>query len=297
MKKLISFISIISILCATMLPVNADWPWYNNVYALLTISDVVVIGNVISETQEYDYSYETPYRYTLQSVEVTETLVGNIEVGEVIIVRIPGHRGDYIPSVRYLEIGESYLLFLRFTNFENDLYYRQPNPIQGAYRINGNALISDPDNNIRFGSLNEVRSFVASFPICEDCNGEEDDCWRCGNGSLAFPVCEDCNAINGYKFRDDGDCWSCGDTFCKVCWGWECDSETNFPTGHILGNPDIKIADALEILKYIVGMNNVIEECAVAFDAALIVSEEKPGVSDALEILKEIVGMPKKISG
>ena len=67
--------------------------------------------------------------------------------------------------------------------------------------------------------------------------------------------------------------------------------------GHILGNPDIKVSDALEILKYIVGMNNVIEECAVAFDAALIVSEEKPGVSDALEILKEIVGMPNKISG
>ena len=124
---------------------------------------------------------------------------------------------------------------------------------------------------------------------CEPCEsytevlGESFLCLTC-----IFFVCKNC--------KNNGE-------HCKNCcfglsWGWKwgCVYPPRSP-GHILGNPDIKVSDALEILKYIVGMDNVIEECAVAFDAALIVSVEKPGVSDALEILKEIVGMPNKISG
>ena len=99
------------------------------------------------------------------------------------------------------------------------------------------------------------------------------------------------------------DCAMCNNCNCFSCVYTRGYAVADPPTrtvltlDHSLGLAPYTIADALEILKYIVGMDNVIEECAVAFDAALIVSEEKPGVSDALEILKEIVGMPNKISG
>ena len=64
--------------------------------------------------------------------------------------------------------------------------------------------------------------------------------------------------------------------------------------GHVLGNLDITIFDALEILKYIVGIDNVIDNDAMALEAALIVSDDVPGIFDVLEILKFIVGMPSE---
>ncbi|MCL2070813.1 MAG: leucine-rich repeat domain-containing protein [Oscillospiraceae bacterium] len=61
--------------------------------------------------------------------------------------------------------------------------------------------------------------------------------------------------------------------------------------GHVLGNLDITIFDALEILKYIVGIDNVIDNDAMALEAALIVSDDVPGIFDVLEILKFLVGI------
>ena len=61
--------------------------------------------------------------------------------------------------------------------------------------------------------------------------------------------------------------------------------------GHVLGNLDITIFDALEILKYIVGIDNVIDNDAIALEAALIVSDDVPGIFDVLEVLKYLVNM------
>jgi Leucine-rich repeat (LRR) protein len=65
--------------------------------------------------------------------------------------------------------------------------------------------------------------------------------------------------------------------------------------GQILQAGKISIFDALEILKYIVGIDNVIEKSEDALNASLITQRSrakgKPAIFDALEILKHIVGI------
>jgi hypothetical protein len=66
--------------------------------------------------------------------------------------------------------------------------------------------------------------------------------------------------------------------------------------GHILGTEEYTIEDVLEILKYLAGLeNNLIDNCAVAFLAALIISQHEPGIGDALEILKNLAGLPSAL--
>jgi len=65
--------------------------------------------------------------------------------------------------------------------------------------------------------------------------------------------------------------------------------------GHILGEYEWTIADALEILRYTVGLPSIIDECDIAKLAALIVSEETPGIADALQILRHLVDLPSAL--
>lgn len=71
--------------------------------------------------------------------------------------------------------------------------------------------------------------------------------------------------------------------------------------GHILGNDTLTTADALEILKYLVGADGAIWTAedgynATALAAATIVSDDKPATADALEILKAIVNIENVIT-
>ena len=123
--------------------------------------------------------------------------------------------------------------------------------------------------------------------LCRDCQTSQscDDCgWLC---------CNDC---------PDGDTL-CPDPVCRVCYPAEtcdtcaiCMSGEPPKIGFVLGAEKITVSDALEILKHIVGLGNVIDECDYALTASLIVSETKPTTVDALEILKYIVGLPNKIT-
>jgi len=75
--------------------------------------------------------------------------------------------------------------------------------------------------------------------------------------------------------------------------------------GYILGNPDVTIFDALEILKHLVGMPGVITtgnenvSAESALNAALITPESQasgtPTIFDVLEVLKYLVGMPSLV--
>ena len=71
--------------------------------------------------------------------------------------------------------------------------------------------------------------------------------------------------------------------------------------GYVLSNPEVTIFDALEILKYIAGIDNLIDACDTARKAALITEESRvtgePTIFDVLEILKCIVGMDNAIDG
>jgi hypothetical protein len=61
--------------------------------------------------------------------------------------------------------------------------------------------------------------------------------------------------------------------------------------GHVLGNESVCVNDALEILKWIVGLPGVLNNCENAFNAARIIGGKNPTVTDALIILKFIVGL------
>ncbi|MCL2036863.1 MAG: hypothetical protein FWG83_05715 [Oscillospiraceae bacterium] len=65
--------------------------------------------------------------------------------------------------------------------------------------------------------------------------------------------------------------------------------------GDIDGNGVVAIADALEILKYLAGMNSQVEPNTKAWAASLITpasrAADKPAIGDVLEILKKLAGM------
>ena len=96
--------------------------------------------------------------------------------------------------------------------------------------------------------------------------------------------------------------------FCEECGGHSCDclcdcgvceaceAELGFILGHVLGNDTITVEDALEILKYLVGIESKIVDGNRAFKAALITGGSEPAIGDVLEILKYLVGMESKLN-
>jgi Leucine-rich repeat (LRR) protein len=65
---------------------------------------------------------------------------------------------------------------------------------------------------------------------------------------------------------------------------------------HLHGRARYRVSDALEILRYLVRLPNVISECGIAFRAAMLVSGERPGVRDALQILRSLVRLPSALN-
>jgi hypothetical protein len=65
--------------------------------------------------------------------------------------------------------------------------------------------------------------------------------------------------------------------------------------GDVDGNAVININDATEILKYIIGMGNVIDNNERAFAASLITNPNRPTMLDAMEIMNFITGRPSTL--
>ena len=59
----------------------------------------------------------------------------------------------------------------------------------------------------------------------------------------------------------------------------------------VLGEEPVTVDEALEILKYLAGMESVVSEGNVAFYAARITGGDEPSIADVLEILKHLAGM------
>jgi hypothetical protein len=79
--------------------------------------------------------------------------------------------------------------------------------------------------------------------------------------------------------------------------GWF--AELGFVHGDVNGDGNIDVSDALQILRFLVGLPNIIAaegEGSNAWNAALIVSETQPQVNDALQILRKLVGLPNQIA-
>ena len=62
--------------------------------------------------------------------------------------------------------------------------------------------------------------------------------------------------------------------------------------GHLMGYTTYTVSDALEILRFVIGLPSVIDECEIAKIAARTVSESgDPTINDALAILRGIIGL------
>ena len=141
---------------------------------------------------------------------------------------------------------------------------------------------SGGNNTTTSSAVTSITIITTTPPIEPECGGcSELCCDYCDDGTkqCADPVCGFCYLG---KF--------CGR--CNIC-------KSGQPpiVGYVLGNDYVSVVDALEILKYVLRLNSVIDKCDNAFDAAMIVSVPPliPGIPDTLEILKFIVGLESVI--
>ena len=65
----------------------------------------------------------------------------------------------------------------------------------------------------------------------------------------------------------------------------------------VLGEEPVTVEEALEILKYLAGMESVVSDGNVAFYAACITGGDEPSIADVLEILKHLAGMKSVFGG
>jgi len=79
---------------------------------------------------------------------------------------------------------------------------------------------------------------------------------------------------------------------------------TTEPSGELLygdvdGNGVVNINDALEILKFLAGISNLVDDDEIARQRSQILpaskDAKKPQIGDALEILKFLAGLPSEI--
>jgi len=117
-------------------------------------------------------------------------------------------------------------------------------------------------------------------------------------------ICVSCNPCKSCKGVCGKTCihLNCNKIFrCRTCK--TCKPEppiSPVEVGYVLGGKTIGIGDALEIFKFLAGMNNVIEDegkGSRAWRAALITGGGTPGIADALEIFKKLAGMNSFLDG
>jgi hypothetical protein len=143
-------------------------------------------------------------------------------------------------------------------------------------------------------------------PECPTCNPDCNDC-----GLLACKVCnpcvtcagicgQSCDHRNCEKLVLCGTCANCRGDDCKCGL---CTRIAEFPDapvkGRLLGKAEPDIFDALEIVRYVIGIENVIEKCDITRAAAQItaksISNDEITIFDALEIVRFVLGMENEI--
>ena len=138
--------------------------------------------------------------------------------------------------------------------------------------------------------------------------GDEEDCKTC------YPSTELCS--NPHCGVGDAGCGNkcfdgCTEAEGKKCYGVKCDTCNpggKFKAmGHLRGLETLGVADALEVLKSLVGMDGTVKsgnDNITAAEAKRVgtlsnsgVANDKPMVACALEILKKLVGMESVVKG
>jgi hypothetical protein len=143
-------------------------------------------------------------------------------------------------------------------------------------------------------------------PKCLICSGElhGSTCWtclgRCHIHNDEFLPCEVCNPIPCPRGCGEGNCRNvncmCDCKNCTPC-GF-LGGKRGF--GRVTGGSTATVDDAIEILKYVVGLENVIAGSSPAnlearAAAAITAPGSAPKVDDAIEILKFVVGLDNEL--
>ena len=251
-KRLLSLICAVSIFYLSISSVGAvTWIHFENLNELLNGNEynipgaeLIIIGNVVDETVTFiEEGFSRPSLYTITSVRITEVISGRVKIGETIKVRnigaanpqpVPGEDGIFtivVGAGPFLKVGQNYLLFLRKVENYNSMYYMNPNPGQGSYRINTRGNIGA---NPMISSLDVLRAWVAGF-FPGHVRGEK--------------RIEIADAIEIFKHLADMD-----SVIQRGGFSWQAALIT--PMSQKSGKPGI--ADAIEIFKKLAGMESLL---------------------------------------
>ena len=175
MKKLLAILLTLVLLAGFALPaVATTFPSFSTLCAMLRQANLVIVGTVTGYEEIRVYNLlavscdGTPH--TLTSIQVTEVLRGNAQVGDTIQEIRPNHRSQTWDSEFgliewpdiWLEVGQTYLLFLFAFGDEIPM---KINPWQGFYVVDsaGN-LTGHPSNPVTIPSLDVLRSWRVCLP-------------------------------------------------------------------------------------------------------------------------------------
>jgi hypothetical protein len=108
---------------------------------------------------------------------------------------------------------------------------------------------------------------------------------------------EHCECTPPYNPCECGDCEECGfiPAPCECGNCEECGFIVEVRFGFVTESEEISINDAIEILKWLVGLDNLIDGSEVAFNNARITGDDEPTINDAVEILKWLVGLDSEL--
>jgi hypothetical protein len=273
--------------------IAADFLQYEGAKELSNAATDVVRVRILSERVERINSLigarpgEGFYNlYTVYEAEVLEVFQGNAAVGDVLEIKQLGGEldGEQVISLDEIPIsvGSDLVVFMEKSVIEgNPAFF--VNPEQSVYQITDlKTLISFYDD----GQALEIMfdgDFQNAFPN--------------STTTLTFSdlmaIRENCEVQNPPHplYPSPCDCRNCTNRDFSV---------NSLILGRVTDNENgIVIQDALQILRLLVGLENVIETCDNARAAANITNPGlgDPSIQDALQILRFLVGLPNLIDG
>jgi len=167
--------------------ISSDYPHYENLGELVTLSTDIVIATILNERVEWlnawvgDIPEEIdPYEiFTIYQIEIHEVFQGSNEVGQIVEVTQLGGKMEcthFINEDRApLYIGDNLLLFLR-APYTDDFPFVLMNPSQSAYRLN-DAREEDGMMNVD-EVLEGVHPYSDLFFTISDLITLLDTCWQ-----------------------------------------------------------------------------------------------------------------------
>jgi hypothetical protein len=204
---------------------------------------------------------------------------------------------DFVPTLTVvIDTVHNMIRYYNNTAFEGNF----------GYEVNiGGAIFGDlerPDTGPRW-PRGSAEAFIINHATGEMIiGGIMTDVWEAGQLIAMQPF--EANSVHTISITGDAirgirveGCEECRHPIC-ACF--------TFERGNVLGNEEIGIQDALQILRFLVGLSSVIENtpfssentgCLRAYNAARSIASYscRPTIQDALQILRLLVGLPNTL--